>query len=69
MNFRLKPDMYVVAPKVQLAHYVDNTMPRRNWSAFDWPTSRRKFLATRYRTPVSNGETAPKSFTITRQVG
>lgn len=68
MNFRARPDMYVVAPKVQLAHYVDNTMPKRNWSGYDWPTCRRKFLAPRYRTPVSERETAPNLF-ITRQAG
>lgn len=38
MNFRLRPDMYVVAPRVQLAHYVDNTMPRRDWSRYDAPS-------------------------------
>lgn len=38
MNFRLNADMYVCTPKVQLAHYVDNTMPRRDWSRFDAPS-------------------------------
>jgi hypothetical protein len=42
MNFRARPDMYVVAPKVQLAHYTDNTMPKRDWSKLDEPTYLRK---------------------------
>lgn len=70
MNFRLRADMYVVAPKVQLAHYTDNTMPRRDWSRYDAPIDERpnapcgtrKFLATRYRQPVSERETAPNLF-------
>lgn len=42
MNFHLKPDMFVVRPKVQLADYVDNTMPRRDWSQYDRPAVERK---------------------------
>lgn len=41
MNFRLKADMYVCVPKVQLAHYADNTMPKRDWSQYDRPTCER----------------------------
>jgi hypothetical protein len=42
MNFRALPDMYVCFPKHQLAHYVDNTMPKRDWSKLDEPTYLRK---------------------------
>lgn len=42
MNFRKRADMYICAPKVQLAHYVDNTMPRRDWSRYDEPSYLRK---------------------------
>lgn len=68
MNFRQPADMYVCVPKTQLAHYVDNTMPRRDWSRFDVPTSKRTFLAPRYRTPISFGETAKNLF-LQRQAG
>jgi hypothetical protein len=69
MNFRARPDMYVVAPKVQLAHYVDLTMPRRDWSRYDDPIKVRGFMAPRYRTPVSERETAPNLFTTRLQAG
>jgi hypothetical protein len=45
MNFRARAEMYVVAPKVQLAHYTDNTMPKRDWSVFDEPACIRKARA------------------------
>jgi hypothetical protein len=48
MNFRARPDMYVCFPKQPLAHYADNTMPRRDWSQYDIPTYLRK-PATRER--------------------
>lgn len=67
MNFRARADMYVIAPKVQLAHYVDLTMPRRDWSAFDAPVKARGFRAPRYRKPVSERETA--NLFIVRQAG
>lgn len=74
MDFRRRADMYVIAPKVQLAHYVDNTMPRRDWSRYERPIRStalpegREFLAPRYRKPVSERETAPNIF-IQRQAG
>lgn len=37
MNFRKRAEMLVLFPKVQLATFTDNTMPRRNWSVFDAP--------------------------------
>lgn len=40
--FHKEADMYVVAPKVQLADYVDNTMPKRDWSRYDLPAHIRK---------------------------
>lgn len=68
MSFRDRVDMLVVFPKTQLAHYVDNTMPRRDWSRYDLPLDRREFLATRYRKPVSERETAP-NILLRRQAG
>lgn len=74
MSFRLNADMYVVAPKVQLAHYVDLTMPKRDWRKYERPIRSaalpdgREFMATRYRTAVSKRETAPTLF-IQRQAG
>jgi len=68
MNFRLRADMYVIAPKVQLADYVDNTMIRRDWSKYERPIRStalpkgREFMAPRYRTPVSERETAASIF-------
>jgi hypothetical protein len=73
MNFRARADMYTVAPKVQLADYVDNTMPRRDWSRYERPIRStalpegREFRAPRYRKPVSERETA--NLFITRQAG
>lgn len=54
MNFHLKPDMYVTFPKVQLAAFKDNTMPRQDWSRYDEPTYLRKQRAL-------NGERKPIS--------
>jgi hypothetical protein len=68
MNFHLKADMFVAYPKRQLAHYVDNTMPRRDWSRYDAPVKARGFRAPRYRTPISFGETATNLF-LRRQAG
>lgn len=68
MSFRLNADMYVVAPKVQLAHYVDLTMPKRDWSRYDPPVNSRKFMATRFRKPIELGAGAPNLF-IQRQAG
>jgi hypothetical protein len=53
MNFRLNAQMFVAYPKVQLAHYVDNTMPRRDWSQYDEPAYIRKARAL-------NGERPPR---------
>jgi hypothetical protein len=39
--FRKSADMLVLFPKRQLAHYTDNTMPRRDWSQFDAPAADR----------------------------
>lgn len=42
MNFRVNAQMLTIYPKVQLAHYVDNTMPKRRWSDYDEPAHIRK---------------------------
>lgn len=53
MNFRLPAQMYVVAPKVQLAHYVDNTMPKRDWSEYDSPACERRPVSRLAQQPIS----------------
>lgn len=68
MNFRGRVDMFTVAPKVQLAHYVDNTMPLRRWERYDVPTCQRQFMVSRYRPQVSERETAP-NILLRRQAG
>ena len=62
MSFRKQPDMFVVRPPLPLlpTHYVDNTMPKRDWSKYDEPACMRKF-AKRLQTH--------KVFTIQRQAG
>lgn len=45
--FRKKAEMFVAFPRVQLAHYTDLTMPRRDWSKLDKPPMQRGFMSER----------------------